>query len=70
MTSRSPKLWGTSQDVARRFAEFDTQGVSNWLLYVGKKDFDKGEHIRRIIDEVTPAAQALAGERQPSRDSA
>ena len=54
LVSRSPRLWGTPEDVSRRLAELADMGLANWIFFTGRTE-DKFGLIDKLTHEVMPA---------------
>ena len=52
--SRSPRLWGTPDDVTQRLHEFGALGLRKWIFYVGGADFDLRDTIDKLAHQVMP----------------
>ena len=47
--SRSARLWGTPDDVAKRFEEFRQMGINNWFYTIlGREDLDRFDIIDKM----------------------
>jgi 5,10-methylenetetrahydromethanopterin reductase len=54
LVSRSPGLCGTPAEIAARFHQLEAKGLRRWMLYVGRSERDRDQHLRRLCSEVLP----------------
>ncbi len=54
LLNRSPRLWGTPEDISRRIGELGDMGVNNWLFYAGHAGTDKLDLIDKLSKRVMP----------------
>ena len=54
LLARSPGLWGTPADVARRLRELESEGMDRWMFYVGRSETDRMNQLRLICEGVMP----------------
>ena len=54
LISRAPGLWGTPDDVARRFEQYFEAGMSNWTIFVGGTEADRFAFIDTLANQVVP----------------
>ncbi|MDA0262040.1 MAG: LLM class flavin-dependent oxidoreductase, partial [Proteobacteria bacterium] len=54
LISRAPGLWGTPDDVARRFEEYFDAGMRNWTIFVGGTEADRFELVDKLAKDVIP----------------
>ncbi len=54
LSTMSPGLFGTPDDIAARLIEHGQAGRENWMFYVGHAGENRLEHIRLIGEEVLP----------------
>ena len=48
LLSRSPRFWGTPDDICRRLAQFREMGLTQWQLYVGMAGLDRLDIINKM----------------------
>ena len=53
LVERSPRLWGTPDDVAARLKELGSLGLCNWIYYIGRRA-DKRGLVETLAREVVP----------------
>ena len=54
LVTRSPRLWGTPEDISRRLVELGEMGVTNWLFYAGAAGANKLDLINKLSKGVMP----------------
>ncbi len=54
LIARAPGLWGRPVDVARRLRQLESEGMNDWMFYVGRSESDRMNQLRLICNEVLP----------------
>ena len=54
LLSRSPRLFGTPEDVSVRLEELAGQGLTNWMFYITPRDQGRYEMLEMLSDGVMP----------------
>jgi 5,10-methylenetetrahydromethanopterin reductase len=54
LISRSPRIFGTPDDVSNRLAEFEGKGLTDWMFYVSGPDHKKYDLLEKLTREVMP----------------
>ena len=54
LLSRSPRLWGTPEDMSRRLVDLAEMGFTNWLFHGGFAGPDKLDFVKKVTKGILP----------------